>query len=298
MKVIRQHRLGLLILTAIIAICGGLVLVNSMRQKTLNEYYGRGVKDFNDGKYPESIENFNSALANRPLISTGQQLSNVFFYKCIAHRLVKQHSAAIDSCDRAIEILPDRSPGIGLVLEVDSVKINSIQKNSPAAGASWLVVGDRIIRIDDIDISEMGSTQATELIHSAKIDRDIKIVTSSKPGQESIHQLRPLTLPNNRKSLAYYHRGLARISDPKERNYPAAILDFDGAIKLNPDVADYYIARARAKSGSNQQEAIGDLNQAITLNPKSAAAYYELGLIHEAQNTPELRQQAISDFLD
>lgn len=65
----------------------------------------------------------------------------------------------------------------------------------------------------------------------------------------------------------------------------AAIADLDEAIRLAPDQAAYYVARARARGAAKQPDAARtDLDKSLSLNPKNAEALLmraELRLAHE-----------------
>ena len=58
-------------------------------------------------------------------------------------------------------------------------------------------------------------------------------------------------------------------------------MDYDEAIRLNPDLAEIYYNRGNSKSGlGRHEEAIADYDEAIRLNPDFAETYYNRGLIN------------------
>ncbi len=76
--------------------------------------------------------------------------------------------------------------------------------------------------------------------------------------------------------LAYYNRGLAK---GKLKQYFAAIADYDIAIRLKPDYAIAYYDRGNVKFELGQYAAaIADYDIAIRLKPDDAAAYYNRGV--------------------
>ena len=79
--------------------------------------------------------------------------------------------------------------------------------------------------------------------------------------------------PNN--AEAYYNRGKAR-SDLGDLE--GARADYGKALKLNPDNVEAYNKREKARSDlAELEEAIGDYNQALKLNPDYAEAYNSRG---------------------
>lgn len=70
----------------------------------------------------------------------------------------------------------------------------------------------------------------------------------------------------------YYVRGIRKCY--AQKNYRAAIKDFDKAIRLNPNYAPYYQYRGRAWERLGElKRAIKDFDEAIRLNPGYARAY-------------------------
>ena len=73
------------------------------------------------------------------------------------------------------------------------------------------------------------------------------------------------------RAYVYYMQGGQKYYDG---NTEEAIKDFDQAIELNPDDAETYKFRAKAKAKlDDNQAAIDDYNQAIKLNPGNAEIY-------------------------
>ena len=82
----------------------------------------------------------------------------------------------------------------------------------------------------------------------------------------------------NKEALSenYFQRANIRIVLGK---YEKAIADFDRALDLHPQNADFYSNRGLAKSSlGHYEEAIADFDTALDLNPQHAHAYSNRGL--------------------
>lgn len=79
---------------------------------------------------------------------------------------------------------------------------------------------------------------------------------------------------------AYEARGLLRRFF---KDYKGAIVDFDQAIRINPNNGSAYTSRGSVRYHhlGDKQGALADYNQAIRLNPNDAEAYSERGRIRE-----------------
>lgn len=80
---------------------------------------------------------------------------------------------------------------------------------------------------------------------------------------------------------AYKTRGKA-LSELKK--YKEAIIDYNHAIELEPNVAELYNLRSMTKVGlEDYNGAMGDINRAIELEPNTATYYYGRALIKQAE---------------
>lgn len=78
------------------------------------------------------------------------------------------------------------------------------------------------------------------------------------------------------------------------RDYPEAIINYDSAIRLDPDNSNLYISRGRMKREIKQYaEAITDFSKSISLNPKISYSYYWRGLTNF---TLEQYEESIADY--
>lgn len=78
-------------------------------------------------------------------------------------------------------------------------------------------------------------------------------------------------------ALEHIGRGKAFV---EQRDYDAALENFNRAIELNPNLADAYNWRGFTYAGlGNQQQALNDYDRAIELNPRLALAYSRRGVL-------------------
>jgi tetratricopeptide (TPR) repeat protein len=78
------------------------------------------------------------------------------------------------------------------------------------------------------------------------------------------------------------------------RHFKLALADFDAALKLDPDFAAAYAARAQLWFGQRELvKTIADCTEAIRLNPKLVDAWKFRGMAHAERREPE---KAIADY--
>jgi len=110
------------------------------------------------------------------------------------------------------------------------------------------------------------------------------------PGAESVAP----TLPDSKENAdaeAFFEKG---IEFGKQNKFPKAVENFDKAIKLNPNRADYFASRGHANYYLKQYaKAIDDYTKAIEKNPNFALAYSMRGL---SRTRSGRYPQAIEDF--
>jgi tetratricopeptide (TPR) repeat protein len=78
--------------------------------------------------------------------------------------------------------------------------------------------------------------------------------------------------------IAFAYEGRGRIA-MRHDDYKRAIVDFDEAVRLDPNRASIFRDRGLAHQRNGELElAIADYDQAIALNPKAVSPYYNRGL--------------------
>lgn len=107
----------------------------------------------------------------------------------------------------------------------------------------------------------------------------------------AVQALPTQTLIVQRTAQDLFNQGLQKY---KAGNYKEAIADFTEAIRLNPNVAEVYVARGNAFfDQGDKQAALKDYNRGLRINPKYAAAYVERG---NARDDLGDRKGAIEDY--
>lgn len=107
----------------------------------------------------------------------------------------------------------------------------------------------------------------------------------------AVQALPTQTLIVQRTAQDLFNQGLQKY---KAGNFKEAIADFTEAIRLNPNVAEVYVARGNAFfDQGDKQAALKDYNRGLRINPKYAAAYVERG---NARDDLGDRKGAIEDY--
>jgi tetratricopeptide (TPR) repeat protein len=78
----------------------------------------------------------------------------------------------------------------------------------------------------------------------------------------------------------YINRGIMKL---RRTDYAAAVLDFNQAVRINPDLGESYVNRGAAAIGQHRYaDGMSDLNKAIALGVEEPAkAYYNRALAYE-----------------
>jgi LysM repeat protein len=123
---------------------------------------------------------------------------------------------------------------------------------------------------------------------------EVAEVAPAKPAKTPGLDTATPTLPDSKESAdaeSYFEKG---IEFGKQNKFPKAVENFDKAIKLNPNRADYFASRGHANYYLKQYaKAIDDYTKAIEKNPNFALAYSMRGL---SRTRSGRYPQAIEDF--
>ena len=143
------------------------------------------------------------------------------------------------------------------------------------ASEASLEVGNLLRKIQQdpgASVTDKAIADALRLMQEGKIDDAIKKWGSVANISEGVD--------NDIAAAAFLARGVAKISLGK---LDEAILDYDAAIRLNPNFVDAYSIRGIINNRLGKyNEAISDCNAAIRLNPNYANAYFIRGMAKEA----------------
>jgi tetratricopeptide (TPR) repeat protein len=113
----------------------------------------------------------------------------------------------------------------------------------------------------------------------------LRINPNSEQTKDNLERAREMAKPQ---ANTFFEEGLKYINEEGVKyvngeNYYAAIISFNNAIKLNPNVAEYYFYRALANYFTDSYAAaITDLTEAIKLEPDNAEYYARRGELYEA----------------
>lgn len=83
-------------------------------------------------------------------------------------------------------------------------------------------------------------------------------------------------------------------------NIVAALEDFNAALAIDPDLAEAYLNRGNSHfRGAQYEEALTDYNRALDLDVnKPWAAWYNIGLVYDAQKQTDKAREAYQEALD
>lgn len=124
--------------------------------------------------------------------------------------------------------------------------------------------------------------------NSSQAKYNLSVLESDK---ENLEEYYDAVNPTNRMPSAYLNRGYAKYL---EKEYEAAIVDYDTALMLAPKSVHGYINRALAKGKLQQlQRAIKDYDQALKLDPGAEDAYRGRGNLYFKLKEYE---KAIADY--
>ncbi|MCW5312765.1 tetratricopeptide repeat protein [Nostoc sp. KVJ3] len=221
-------------------------------QVTASDFLKLGVDKMGHGNYQEAIENFNQA------IEVEKDLAVAYSDRCLAYLQLQDYHQAIADCTQAINFAPNDfeaylNRGVAFYRQGDY----------PAA----IVDHNRAIALKPYDFRayyNRGLARAGD-------GKDSEAIVDFNLALTQIPRITSLLLAD-----IYNDRGLAHFI---LQDIPAAMLDFNLAIRLNADDYRAYFNRG-CTCGRNGDDfgAVRDFSQVIRLNPSNAQAYVNRGV--------------------
>ena len=133
-------------------------------------------------------------------------------------------------------------------------------------------------------------SMAACVAEDTQIDGAKKLIADRKL-QEAVEQLNRIIEGNSSNARAFNTRGVAYL---EMKNYDNADLDFEQAMRLDPNNYQPYFNRATSKGEQGRwDDALADINKAVQLQPDTSENYAKRGIILAA--TGRL-QDALKDF--
>ncbi len=231
------------------------------------DIYERAAQSFTDKKYEQAVSDFSLVILLNPTFF------DPYLQRALSYIELKNFDAALVDLNIVIRLPRVDAPTQGQAYTARA-KIYSSQNNSDAALAD-LAAAIRAIPDDPQAYYDRGQIYLAQAEYDKAL-KDMNLVASMAPNY-------PPT---------YYYLG---VLNNQAKNYADAVKHFDTFIKAGTNDYVAYAGRATAYIGQDQfQQAIPDLNQALTLEPRAVNLYLQLGLV---ENKLGEQQAAASDYL-
>lgn len=254
----------------------------NLQPKYYPSYLHRGETYLLIKEYNKAIPDFDKVIERRP------SDQHVYYQRGFAKYHAKHYQSAISDFTKAISLKSDNH----LAYHYRGLSYQKLNQADKAAAdfkqekkikfitlENW---GDELVKEDPDE--EKSTTQPAQQwfqqgLNASSYDNKIKHFTKA--------------IENNYSPLAdaYYQRGIAY---KKQQNFTKALSDYNKAIELDTENANYYNARGVLQKNRNQHlKAIQDYDKAIALKPDHAQAFFNRGVAKR-----ELKQYttAIQDF--
>jgi tetratricopeptide (TPR) repeat protein len=221
-------------------------------QITAGDFFKLGVDKMRRGNYPEAIDNFNQA------IQLQKGFTVAYADRCLAYLQLQDYHQAIADCTQAINFAPNNFEAY----------LNR--------GLAHYRQGD--YRVAIADYNQAIAFKPNDF--RAHYNRGVALAGEENYSEAIVDYNRALTQITQITSFLladiYNDRGLAHLV---LQNHQAAMLDFNLAIRLNPNDDRAYFNRGCA-CGRNGDDfgAVVNFSEVIRLNPSNAVAYVNRGI--------------------
>jgi len=211
------------------------------KQLSASEYFERGNRHGNAGRYDEAIRDYTEAIRLNP------QFANMYYNRGFAYYNKGEYDRAIADFNEAIRLNP----------QFVEAYYNR--------GLAYYNKGNYDRAIADYNEAIRFNPQLSEAYYN-------RGVAYYKKGNydRAMADFNEAIRLNPQFALAYYNRGFAY---DEKGNYDRAIADYTEAIRLNPQFAPAYINRGNAYvMKGNYDRAIADYDSALQINPNDQSA--------------------------
>jgi tetratricopeptide (TPR) repeat protein len=258
----------------IILIIGFLVCSVAVFGQTAKEYFEKGQKACERGKYEKAIELFSKAIekhsGNTNSIGYYYFLGTCYYNRATAKSKIGMNKEAIKDLNRAIEYQP--------------------------ISTHYLLYGLRAIeyyKLEQYDDALKDYNKAINLnpnyinLYLCRAD----VYTKLKEYEKAISDFDKVIEGGVDLPISYYWRGRLKY---ELLQYESAIEDFNKTINLNSNNNEAYLYRGNTKVKLLQYEsAIDDYNQAIIIDNKFSLSYYHRGILNRKLHQ---YKDALKDF--
>ncbi|MET3589900.1 tetratricopeptide (TPR) repeat protein [Bartonella silvatica] len=198
------------------------------------------------------------------------------------------------SYGQKVPSLPEDHPSPQLFLPLDDLIPNGppSESSKPAPDSSATV-------LEDFDTSQLSPTEQAKQRKEAEIVRllkELKFCAHFRESQKISRQLQLLWSQSGSETIDLLMSWAENAINSD--NYGLALDYIDNALALLPNYAEAWVRRAWLHiQMSDFKLAMLDLNQALTLEPRNYIAFFELGIVMEATERPELALKAYETAL-
>jgi tetratricopeptide (TPR) repeat protein len=246
-----------------------------------NAQYDLGMTRHELKDYPGAIKAFNTAILLDPA-------KDRFYYsRALSKDQIRDYSGAQEDCSAAIKLKPDYEKAYYLRAKEENMlqmykaaiyDINIVLNMNPGNSRYYAEKADLEYHQGWLDASMKDCIKAISLndqfgapfYTKAMVERDSGLIDSALADMAKANDLF-----RGKSALAWYESGMIKLYAGK---YPAAIMDFDNALKIAPNYTYARIMTANALYYSgNDSGAIKVLKQALSMDNNSSIANYLLG---------------------
>lgn len=287
----RRRRIWIITIAGVatLSVVGGLIWWKFFSQPKNQQCltYNDGVEAIKSQEFKKAIYYLDLCIQNNPKDGISYLRRGYAYYR------QNDYNKAIDDDNQALKIFEQQenriSTGILVKKQDDILKVDRVFPETPAFIVG-LRVDDQILEIDGQSTKNLSQQEASNLINQGQANTLVTLKVYRQGGPQSL-SLNRVKVNDNIRAKVYVNRGLAQLG---QGNKKAAIDDYNQALSLTPNYAEAYYERASIRSEqADKQEAFGDYTKAIQLQPKYIDAYIGRGELRSLQGD---KTGAIADY--